>query len=56
MDDPEDLKLKLKHLEALLDDKIWLDAPHFEIKKLKQEIDLVRLKIQMGETHDRSFR
>jgi hypothetical protein len=39
----------------LLDDKIWLDAPHFEIKKLKQEIDLVRLKIQMGETHDRSF-
>ena len=55
MDEPEELKLKLKTLEQKLDDAIWEDKPHYVIKKIKEEISLVKLKLEMGDTHDRSF-
>jgi len=55
MDQPEDIKQKLRHLEAVLDDLIWEGRPYYELKKVKEEIAMLKLKLEMGETHDRSF-
>jgi hypothetical protein len=52
---PECLSLRLKKLEAEYSDAVWEERPEEEIKKLKEQLEITRTKLSMGETHDWPF-
>jgi len=52
---PECLSLRLKKLEAAYNDAVWEERPDEEIKKLKEQLEITKTKLSMGETHDWPF-
>lgn len=55
MDKPVDLKLELKRLEKELDDLLWDGSNPQEINRVRDRIETIKLKLELGETHDRRF-
>jgi hypothetical protein len=51
---PECLSLRLKKLEAAYNDAVW-DENDECVKNLKEEIEITKMKLSMGETHDWPF-
>jgi len=51
---PECLSLRLKKLEAAYNDAVW-DEDDERLKTLKEEIEITKTKLSMGETHDWPF-
>jgi hypothetical protein len=51
---PECLSLRLKKLEAEYNDAVW-DENDERVKNLKEEIEITKMKLSMGETHDWPF-
>jgi hypothetical protein len=51
---PECLSLRLKKLEAEYNDAVW-DENDERVKNLKEEIEITKTKLSMGETHDWPF-
>lgn len=49
---PIDLKLEFKRLEKELDDLLWERSNPQEINRVRKRIEVVKLKLGMGQTHD----
>lgn len=55
MEKPTCLLLEAKRLNKELDELLWNGAAPEEIRSVKNRLDMVELKLNMGETHDWSF-
>jgi hypothetical protein len=55
MGKPIDLKQLLRRLEKELDDALWEGSDPDKIKNLRKRIDMVKLKLDLGQTHDANF-
>ena len=55
MEKPTCLRLEAKRLNKELDELLWNGATTDEIKPVATRLEIVNLKLNMGETHDWSF-
>lgn len=54
MDKPIELERLLRRLQAELDDAIWDGTNPDKIKLLRRRIEIIKLKLEMGEKYDAS--
>ena len=55
MEKPTCLLLEAKRLNKELDELLWNGATPEEVKPVKSRLEVVELKLKMGETHDWNF-
>ena len=53
-DKPIEIERQLRRLQAELDDAIWDGSDPDKIKYLRRRIEIVKLKLELGEKYDAS--